>query len=75
MDCKENHSHNWNETFDFLDTDHSGVLEYDEFKTGALDRKYLLSEENLESIFLIFDLKKNGYLSYEELNNVINGKI
>jgi Ca2+-binding EF-hand superfamily protein len=58
---------NWDKHFNFLDTSHSGSLSFPQFKAGALNREYLLSDENLEAVFNILDTKKTGYLKYEDM--------
>ena len=61
--------YDWNKYFDYLDTDNDNKLDYNEFKTGAMDKKEMLSDENLEIVFGILDQNKDGYLDAEDLQD------
>jgi Ca2+-binding EF-hand superfamily protein len=45
----------WNEHFAFIDTGKQGFITFPEFKAAALNRQYLLSNENLDAVFSVFD--------------------
>jgi Ca2+-binding EF-hand superfamily protein len=59
--------YDWAKYFEYLDTNNDGKLEYNEFKTGALNRDEMLSDANLEIVFGILDQNKDGYLDAEDL--------
>jgi calcium-dependent protein kinase len=57
----------FNKMFDTIDTDHSGKISYSEFITMSMDRKNMMTRENLKVTFKSLDLDDNGFLSIEEL--------
>ena len=42
-------------SFDAWDLDKDGQIDYQEFLTGVIDKKKLITKENLEKVFDIFD--------------------
>jgi serine/threonine protein kinase len=62
------------EMLDAIDSDKSGFLEYEEFITATINKKALLTDENLKSAFYLFDQDKNGTISTEEIKNILIGK-
>lgn len=55
----------------YLDTDSSGYIEMQEFVRASADMKVLLTTENLNYVFSIFDKDKNGRISPSEIAEVI----
>ena len=65
---------NWCKDFqdliDQLDTNGDGKIDYAEFITAAVNRAQILSKENLDIVFKIFDSDNNGTISVQELKAV-----
>lgn len=55
-----------------VDTDKNGCIEYSEFLVAAMDKRKLLSSENLEAVFNAFDGDKNGRISAQELKKMLD---
>ena len=53
-----------------LDKNLNGVIDYTEFLTAAADKELLLTEENLQFAFNMFDADHNGSISKEELRAI-----
>jgi calcium-dependent protein kinase len=54
----------------WIDQDENGFIEYQEFLRGAMNRKKIISEENLKLAFHKFDLNNDGKLSINEIKEV-----
>jgi calcium-dependent protein kinase len=54
-----------------VDIDKSGYIEYQEFLSATLDIRKILTEENLETAFKMFDKDCSGKISASELKNVL----
>jgi calcium-dependent protein kinase len=54
-----------------IDFNSSGFIEYEEFITASLDKKTLLTEENLRFAFNAFDKDSDGKISYSELKSIL----
>ena len=52
-----------------VDINKSGEIDYSEFVMATINRKRLLTKQNLESTFKLFDIDGNGSISLEELKN------
>ena len=50
-----------------MDANGDGRIDYTEFITAAYNRECLLSSQNLEAAFKIFDADGNGSIDLEEL--------
>ena len=50
-----------------------GKMSYPEFVAAALDKKRLLSEENLRKAFTLFDPQENGYFERSQLEKMFCG--
>jgi calcium-dependent protein kinase len=53
------------------DVDGNGFLEYTEFVAATMNRKKMLSMEQLKKAFSQFDLDGNGLISFDELKHVL----
>jgi calcium-dependent protein kinase len=54
-----------------LDVDKNGFIEYEEFLTATLNKKKLLSKENIKIAFEMFDKDNSGYISKDKLKIVL----
>ena len=60
----------WDKMVNAMDTDGDGKIDYTEFITAAYNREMLLSKENLDIAFKMFDQDGNGQISMDELKQV-----
>lgn len=61
------------ELMTMMDTDHSGQIDFDEFKKvmgGAFFRKH--TRQEIHAAFKKFDKDGNGYITKEELNEILS---
>ncbi len=70
----ENTEKDIEEILDIIDSDKSGFIEYEEFIVATINKKSLLTNENLKSAFDLFDQNKNGTISADEIKNILIGK-
>ena len=61
------------ELFKMADTDHSGYIDYSEWIAATINKKKILSDENLKAAFKMFDVDGDGAISPDELK-IILGK-
>jgi calcium-dependent protein kinase len=54
-----------------VDTDGSGYIDYSEFITASMNRRTLLSKQNLNAAFESFDQDHNGTISVDEVKAVL----
>ena len=57
----------WDEMIQAMDADGDGRIDYTEFIAAAFNRELLLSSENLQAAFRIFDADGSGAISLAEL--------
>jgi calcium-dependent protein kinase len=50
-----------------MDSDNSGEIDFTEFITAAIDKRALLTKENIDAAFRTFDTDGNGRITKEEL--------
>ena len=53
--------------FNLLDSENQGYIEYDQFLRAALDKKKLLTDENLKYAFNYFDKENNGFITKDQM--------
>jgi len=56
-----------------IDNDNNGYIEYEEFLRASLNKDKLLTDENLLSVFELFDKDKSGKVSSSEIKNILSG--
>jgi calcium-dependent protein kinase len=56
--------------FNYLDTDHNGFIEYEEFIRAAVNKKIFFSTNYLRFAFDYFDRDKNGSITFNEIKNI-----
>jgi calcium-dependent protein kinase len=54
-----------------LDTNESGLIDYNEFLAATLDRNVYTKEEYLLAAFRAIDVNGDGFISREELNSLV----
>lgn len=54
-----------------LDIDGSGFIDYSEFIVALMDKKKLLSKDNLKQAFDLFDKDGSGTLTTDEIKNIL----
>lgn len=63
------------ETFEKLDVNHNGSLEYSEFVAFGLKNQQEQSAAKMKEAFNLFDRDKNGKISLNEIHVILRGKI
>jgi len=53
------------------DVDRNGFIDYSEFLAASMDKKQLLSKQNLKKAFDLFDRDGSGYISAEEVKTIL----
>ena len=66
----KSHSSDWQTLIEQLDTNNDGKIDYSEFITAAVNRAKILSSQNLEIAFKMFD--QDGH---ESLHGAKNGPV
>ena len=56
------------------DLDGSGYIDFMEFVTAIMDKKNLLSREQIETAFRLSDKDGSGIISVDELKFILEGK-
>ena len=56
-----------------VDSDRNGFIEYSEFLKANLDMKKIMSGQNLEAAFRMFDSDGNGKISPDEMKRILQG--
>ena len=56
---------------DIIDVDGNGFIEYEEFLRAGLDKKVILTENNLKTAFQMFDINHRDKINSKELGQVL----
>ena len=57
--------------FDSIDQNETGNIEYEELIRALSDKQKLLSEKNLAEAFKFFDIDNNGFITWNEIADII----
>jgi len=68
----EEYLNNFDKIFSLLDNKNRGYIEYGEFLRASLDRKYILTEDNLKIAFNFFDKDNKGYFNKDDMKNIFD---
>ena len=60
----------WEDLLEALDYHLGGKIAYTQFITAAVNRAHLLSKNNLDTAFHIFDVDGNGFITISELRKI-----
>ena len=60
-----------NRLFEIIDVDRNGFIEYEEFLRAGLDKSKILTENNLDTAFKLYDINKRGKINAKELGNIL----
>ena len=58
-----------------VDLDGNGTIDYNEFVLATINKKKLLDKEKLEQTFKMFDKDGNGFISKEEIEEVLGTSV
>jgi calcium-dependent protein kinase len=62
-----------NRLIEIIDVDGNGFIEYEEFLRAGLEKAKILTENNLETAFKLYDINNRGKINALELGNVLGG--
>ncbi|ELP86892.1 calcium binding protein, putative [Entamoeba invadens IP1] len=57
--------------FDYVDLDHSGTIEFDEFKVFAQKTGLATDDEDLENLFQKYDVDKTNFVSFQQFEKMV----
>ena len=60
-----------NRLIEIIDVDGNGFIEYEEFLRAGLDKAKILTKDNLETAFKLYDINNRGKINAKELGNVL----
>ena len=60
-----------NRLMKIIDVDGNGFIEYEEFLRAGLNKEKIITKENLETSFKLYDIKKRGKINAKELGMVL----
>jgi len=60
--------------FNTMDTDGNGFIEYEEFLRASINKEQILTENNLNQAFHLFDKNNSGKISADEIKNVFGAE-
>ena len=69
----EEYLKNFDKIFYLLDGENHGYIEYDVFLRAALDKKTILTENNLKNAFNYFDKGNNGFITKDKMKQIFAG--
>ena len=61
----------WNEVFQKIDLDGDGRLDFHEFIAGAVEHSKIMTKQNLQYIFRLFDANNDGVIELDEFKNTL----
>ena len=65
----------WKDVLSNLDLDGNGMVDYHEFMTAAVDYEKLITQQNLESAFKLFDTDGNGFINIADFKEQLPSTI
>ena len=60
-----------NRLMSIIDVDGNGFIEYEEFLRAGLNKEKIITKENLETSFRLYDINKRGKVNAKELGMVL----
>jgi calcium-dependent protein kinase len=60
-----------NRLMSIIDVDGNGFIEYEEFLRAGLNKEKIITKENLETSFKLYDINKRGKINAQELGKVL----
>ena len=60
-----------NRLMSIIDVDGNGFIEYEEFLRAGLNKEKIITKENLETSFKLYDINKRGKVNAQELGKVL----
>ena len=60
-----------NRLMNIIDVDGNGFIEYEEFLRAGLNKEKIITKENLETSFKLYDINKRGKINAKELGVVL----
>ena len=63
---------NRSELLEFIDIDGNGLISYSEFLMAAVNKRNLLTQQNIDAVFRAFDTENTGHISLQDLKRVFN---
>jgi calcium-dependent protein kinase len=60
-----------NRLMSIIDVDGNGFIEYEEFLRAGLNKEKIITKENLETSFKLYDINKRGKINAQELGMVL----
>ena len=60
-----------NRLFEIIDVDGNGFIEYEEFLRAGLDKKKILTENNLKMAFKLYDTENKGKINADDLKKIL----
>ena len=60
-----------NEIFNEIDFNHDGTINFSEYLTLTMEKEKLINEDMLKKTFKLFDIDGNGYITIDELKEIM----
>ena len=60
-----------NRLMNIIDVDQSGFIGYEEFLRAGLNKEKILTKENLETAFNLYDIKNKKKINVEEIGKIL----
>ena len=71
VDTKNNLEQEVDRVMNIIDVDGNGFIEYEEFLRAGLDKKVILTQDNLKTAFQMFDINHRDKINSKELGQVL----